>query len=85
VIPGKITRFDVEIFPSFAEVPAGWRVRLTLTTSDTPHLLPTLAQIPNLIGGLYQIQRNRLAASFINLPLAPASTLQTPCGTLCGP
>jgi putative CocE/NonD family hydrolase len=85
VVPGKVTRFDIEVFPTFAEVPAGWRVRLTLTTSDTPHLLPTLAQIPNLVGGLYEVQRNATAASFVNLPMAPAASLTTACGSLCAP
>src|SRR5205814_1821153 len=43
---------------------------LTLTTSDTPHLLPIPAQAANLAGGVYQVQRNRAAASYLELPLA---------------
>ena len=37
---GKATRFDVEIYPSFAQLRKGHRLRLTLRTSDLPHLLP---------------------------------------------
>jgi putative CocE/NonD family hydrolase len=83
VEPGRVTRYDIEVFPTFAEVPAGWRLRLTLTTADTPHLAPTLAQLPQLVGGVYQVQRGGPAASFVNLPLAPAGAFATPCGTTC--
>ena len=82
VVPGQVTRYDIEVFPTFAEIPAGWRVRVTLSTSDTPHLVPTLAQLPKLIGGVYEVQDNAGAASFVNLPLAPASSFDTAC-TIC--
>lgn len=86
VAPGRVTEFDVEIFPTFAVVPAGWHLRLTITTSDTPHMLPTLAQGPNLIGGVYQVERRPGAASFVNLPLVPPSTFPTPCSaSVCMP
>lgn len=83
VVPGQVTTDDIEVFPTFAEVPAGWRLRITLTTSDTPHLLPTLAQLPHLVGGVYQVQRHAGAASFANLPLAPLSAFTVPCGAVC--
>ena len=38
---GTVTRFDIEIRPTFAELAAGHRLRLTLTTYDFPHLVPT--------------------------------------------
>lgn len=85
VKPGQVTRFDIEVFPTFAEIPAGWSLRLTLTTGDTPHLAPTPVQVPNLAGGVYQVQRNSTEASFLNVPLAPASAFATPCGALCSP
>jgi len=83
VVPGQMTRYDIEVFPTFTTVPAGWRLRLTLTTSDTPHLLPTLAQLPGLLGGVYEVADHRGAASFVNFPLAPLSTFVTPCGEIC--
>jgi hypothetical protein len=67
----------------FAEIPKGWRLRVTLTTSDTPHLVPSLVQVPNLVGGLYDVQRRARAASFVNFPLAPASAFTKPCGQPC--
>ncbi|MHB1584535.1 MAG: CocE/NonD family hydrolase [Acidimicrobiales bacterium] len=85
VVPGKITRYDIEVFPTFADVPAGWRIRVTISTSDTPHLFPTLAQLPHLVGGVYDVQRNAAAASFVNLPLAPVGAFPTACTDACPP
>jgi putative CocE/NonD family hydrolase len=82
VTAGKVTRFDVEVFPTLAALAPGHRLRLTITTSDTPHLGPNPAQLANLVGGAYQVQRNASAASYIELPLAPATALTAPCG-LC--
>jgi putative CocE/NonD family hydrolase len=70
---GSVTRFDIEVFPVVDELLAGHRLRLTLTTSDTPHLLPLAGQLSHLVGGIYQIQRNAGAASFLEVPLADAS------------
>ncbi len=76
-LPGRsarpVTRFDIEIRPTFAEIAAGHRLRLTLTTADFPTLVPTLPDELNLAGGVYQVQRSRLAASYVELQSAPAS------------
>ena len=82
ISPGTVTRFDVEVFPTFAYVAKGHRIRMTITTADTPHLMPNAAQLPNLIGGVYQVQRNTKAASWLEVPLAAPSAYTTPC-TLC--
>ncbi len=82
VTAGKVTRFDVEVFPTVAVLAPGHRLRLTITTSDTPHLGPTPAQLANLVGGAYQVQRNATAASFVQLPLAPPTAVAAPCA-LC--
>jgi predicted acyl esterase len=58
IVPGQVTRQDIAIFPTMAELPTGWRLRVTITTGDTPHLFPTVAQVPKLVGGIYQVQRN---------------------------
>ncbi|HZU80684.1 MAG TPA: CocE/NonD family hydrolase [Acidimicrobiales bacterium] len=76
---GRIYRYDIEVFPTFALVPKGWSIRITLATADTPHLEPSLAQLPRLLGGVYQVQRNAVAASFVNLPLVTATSFTTPC------
>jgi hypothetical protein len=78
VAEGDVTRFDIEVFPTFGKIAAGHSLRLTLTTSDTPHLGFTPDQLQNLAGGVYQVQRSAAAASFVELPLAaPGSFAQT--------
>jgi uncharacterized protein len=78
VTPGKVTRYDIEIFPTLAELAQGHRLRLTITTSDTPHLLPSPAQAANLTGGVYQVQRNASSASYVEVPLADPDSFR-PC------
>jgi putative CocE/NonD family hydrolase len=75
VSPGTVTRFDIEIRPTFAEIAAGHRLRLNLTTSDLPALIPTQPDATNLLGGIYAVQRNRAAASFVELLSTPAAQL----------
>lgn len=58
---------------------------MTITTSDTPHLFPTAAQLSNMVGGIYQVQRKAGAASALTVPVAPASAFDVPCGSLCSP
>lgn len=82
---GKVTRFDIEVFPTFAEIAKGDRLRLTITTSDSPHLMFNTSQLANLSGGLYEIQHNSSAASFLELPLAPASAYRKPCSLCANP
>jgi putative CocE/NonD family hydrolase len=75
----KVTRFDVEVFPTFARIAKGHSLRLTLTTSDTPHLGFTPDQLQNLVGGVYQVQRNADAASFVEIPIAPPDAFARTC------
>ncbi|MBV8430916.1 MAG: hypothetical protein JO244_07140, partial [Solirubrobacterales bacterium] len=70
-----VTRFDIEIRPTFAQIAAGHRLRLTLTTSDLPTLIPPEPAATNLVGGIYQVQRNQAAASYVELLSTPASQL----------
>jgi len=67
---GKVVSEDIEIFPTFARIAAGHRLRLTLATSDTPHLAPMPSQLLNLIGGLYQVQRTASAPSYLEVEQA---------------
>jgi uncharacterized protein len=76
VTPGAVTRFDIEIRPTFAQIAAGHRLRLNLTTSDLPALIPTAPDETNLAGGVYQVQRNQAAASYLEVLSAPASELK---------
>ena len=79
---GKVTRFDIEVFPTFARIPAGDRLRLTITTGDSPHLAFNPSQLKNLAGGVYEVQHNAGAASFLKVPLAPAAAYTKAC-SLC--
>lgn len=72
-----VSRYDIEVFPTVAARAPGHRLRLTLRTSDTPHLLPIPAQAASLAGGIYQVQRNWAARSFIEVPLSTASFAAT--------
>ena len=66
--------------PTFAKLAAGHRLRVTITTSDVPHIVPSPPQIANLAGGVYGIQHNSAARSFLELPLAPAGAFTKACG-----
>jgi hypothetical protein len=69
VVPGQLTRYDIEVFPTFATIAPGHRIRLTLATTDLPHLLPTAPALANLVGGVYQVRRGGPAASSVTIPL----------------
>jgi predicted acyl esterase len=58
-------------FPTFATLPAGHRLRVTISTADIPHLTATADQLPALAGGVYALQRTPTAASSIEVPLQP--------------
>jgi putative CocE/NonD family hydrolase len=69
VTRGALTRYLVEIFPTYSTIAAGHRIRVTVNTTDFPHLLPTPAAILKLLGGTYRVQRTATAPSSITLPL----------------
>jgi hypothetical protein len=73
VVPGKITRYDIEVFPTFATIAKGHSLRVTLSTSDTPHLSPNLPQMQRLAGGVYTISRGGANLSALEVPLEPSS------------
>jgi predicted acyl esterase len=64
-----VTRYQVEVFPTYSTIAAGHRVRVTVQTTDFPHLAPTPPQLLKLLGGSYQVQRTAAAPSSITLPL----------------
>jgi hypothetical protein len=69
VVPGQVTRYDLEIFPTFSTLAKGHSLRVTLSTSDAPHLTPNSVQISHLAGGVYTVHRGGSHASFIEVPL----------------
>ncbi|WP_169594247.1 CocE/NonD family hydrolase [Antrihabitans stalactiti] len=73
VIPGESTRYDIDIFPTYATIAPGHSIRVTLSTADTPHLLPTFPDQAKLATGVYTIELGGPTGSAIELPLIPAS------------
>ena len=79
---GAVTRHDVEVFATTAEIARGHRLRVTVATADTPRVIPLPSQLLNLIGGVYELQRNAAHASSVQIPMAAPADLATPC-TIC--
>jgi uncharacterized protein len=77
VVPGQVTRYDVEVFPTYDTLAPGHRLRITIATSDFPHALPEATQLPNLIGGVYQLEHTAAYPSSVELPLISAQTQQS--------
>jgi uncharacterized protein len=69
VVPGTVTKYQIEIFPTLATVAKGNRLRLTLSTSDTPHLTPLPEELPKLASGVYTIARSATASSSLTLDM----------------
>jgi predicted acyl esterase len=70
VVPGELTRYDVEIFPTAAMIRPGHRLRLTVTTYDFPHLVPTKPARRALIGGSYRLHQGGPTPSHLLIPVA---------------
>jgi putative CocE/NonD family hydrolase len=75
VVPDEVTRYDVEIFPTAALIAPDHRLRLTLTTYDFPHLVPTKPARRALAGGSYQLHQGGPTPSHILIPLADPDSL----------
>lgn len=75
VVPGEVTRYDVEIFPTAALIAPDHQLRLTLTTYDFPNLVPTKPARKALAGGSYQVHQGGPTPSHILIPLADPDTL----------
>jgi putative CocE/NonD family hydrolase len=69
VVPWAVTKYQIEIFPTLATIGQGDRLRLTLSTTDTPHLVPRPNQLPRLIGGIYSIKRSAASPSSLTVEL----------------
>jgi putative CocE/NonD family hydrolase len=66
---GRVTRYDVEIFPTFDTLAPGHRLRVTISTADFPHALPSIAQTPRLLLGVYGLEHTPRYPSSLELPL----------------
>ena len=61
--------YQIEVFPTYSTIAAGHRLRVALSTTDAPHLVPTLPQQQELFGGVYEVQRTALAPSSLTVLL----------------
>ncbi|OHV05537.1 CocE/NonD family hydrolase [Mycobacterium talmoniae] len=69
VVPGELTRYEIEVFPTAVLIAPDHRLRLTVTTYDFPNLVPTKPARAALTGGSYRIQQGGPTASHLLLPL----------------
>jgi putative CocE/NonD family hydrolase len=69
VVPGAVTRYDIDLRPVFATLAPGHQLRLVLGTGDLPHLLPTPASGARLLGGVYTVEHAPSAGSWLDLPI----------------
>ncbi|MGZ4165755.1 MAG: CocE/NonD family hydrolase [Solirubrobacteraceae bacterium] len=69
VTPGSMTEYQIQIFPTLATIAGGDRLRLTLSTTDTPHLTALPPELPTLAGGVYTISRSATAPSSLTVEL----------------
>ena len=76
LVPGRVARLDVEVYPSFARIARGHRLRLTLSSGMT-NLTPTAVQAQRLAGGIYDIEHGGRYRSALNVPLADPAALPT--------
>jgi predicted acyl esterase len=74
VVPGELTRYDVEIFPTAALIAPNHRLRLTMTTYDFPHLVPTKPARQALRDGVYRVKQGGATPSQLVIPLADPDT-----------
>jgi putative CocE/NonD family hydrolase len=72
VVPGATEEYRIQIFPTLATLPAGDRLRLTIATTDAPHLVAIPSQLAQLAGGVYDILRTPAAPSSLTVDLDPA-------------
>jgi putative CocE/NonD family hydrolase len=72
VVPGAIEEYQIQVFPTLVTLAAGDRLRVTISTTDTPHLVPIASQLAKLVGGEYRIQRTPAAPSSLTVELDPA-------------
>jgi len=84
VTSGAVARYDIEIFPTFATIPAGDRLRVTISSSDVPHLAATPPQDLGLVGGIYQVEHTAAAPSALEVMLSAASLDTAPAAAASG-
>ncbi|WP_083914178.1 CocE/NonD family hydrolase [Nocardia concava] len=75
VIPGEVTEYNIKVRPAFHVLQPGHRLQITIGTGDMPTHILNPKDYPALLGSAYDIERNARDASFLTVPLGPASAL----------
>jgi putative CocE/NonD family hydrolase len=65
---GVVAPVDVEVFPTGASIEKGHRLRIAIQAFDTPHLSPTIPQLPGSLAPM-TIHNSRLYPSTLTIPL----------------
>src|SRR6478735_1333812 len=64
---GAVEPVDVEVFPTGASIEPGHRLRIAVQAFDTPHLSPTLPQLPGSLTGM-TIHNSAAYPSVLTIP-----------------
>jgi predicted acyl esterase len=64
---GAVEPVDVEVFPTGASIEKGHRLRIAVQAFDTPHLTPTLPQLPGSLTAI-TIHSSAQYPSVLTLP-----------------
>lgn len=71
VVPGVVTEYDIKVRPVFHVFQPGHRLQVTIGSGDAPTHILNPKDYPSLLGGSYDVQRDRAHSSYLVLPLAP--------------
>ena len=71
VKPGKTDLMEIEIFNTDAVIPAGHRLRVTISSGDVPHMLVTVPTGINSAGAVNTVNWGRPQPSFLTAGVAP--------------
>ena len=69
VVPGAVEKYQIQVFPTLVTLAAGDRLRVTISSVDTPHLTPIPDQIAQLEGGQYTIERTAALPSSLSVEM----------------
>jgi uncharacterized protein len=69
VAPGAVEKYQIQVFPTLDTLAAGDRLRVTISSVDTPHLTAIPDQLAELAGGRYTIQRTHAYPSSLSVEM----------------
>ncbi len=70
---GRSRNIRIQVFPTLVTVAAGDSLRVTISTTDTPHLVPIPSQLAQLAGGEYNIERTPTSPSALTVEIATSA------------